>query len=65
MSSVGSDSHFGRGYIGRPRQVFPDEQDALGAVTQWKYWDYLERCVGWFGQQRFAEMAFNGNNLMV
>lgn len=65
VASVGSDFHFGKEYGSRPLRVSPDEHDALAVAPRWIYWDYTEWCAGWFDQQRFAETAFDGDNLVV
>lgn len=56
---------FHGGYGGWPRRDFSGEQDASAAVSQWEYRDYAEWCAGWLEKQGFAEMGFNGNNLVV
>lgn len=39
---VGSDVNFGRGCDGRPRLVFPGEEDELAAIPRWEYRDYAK-----------------------
>lgn len=56
---------FFRGYRDRLRLVFPSEQDALVAVSQWEYCDYAKWGDGWFGRRTFSEMAFDGKNFEV
>lgn len=65
LEYVGSDVHFGRGYGSQSRLVFSGEQDALAAVARWQYREYTKWCAGWFDEQRFAEMVFDGSNLVV
>lgn len=64
IASVVLDVHFVRGNGGRSRWAFPDEKDVFAAIPRWQFRDYSERCAGCFHQQRFAEMTFDGNNLM-
>lgn len=56
--------HVGRGYDGRSRRVFSGEQGALAAVPQWEFCEYADWSAEWFDHQRFAEMEFDGNNLV-
>lgn len=66
VASVGTDVYFCRGFGGGPRWgFFSGEHDAFVSVPRWEHRDYSEWCVGWIDQQRFAEVAFHGNNLVI